>query len=101
MVVLDTTILLRVMDPKAKSDIDQAARRVEHLIETLTADMEKIVIPTAVLSEILVHADAAMQDYLDTLNGTAAFRIVPLRSEGGNRMRSRPQRLPRSRRHTD
>ena len=77
MVVFDTAVLLLVMDPRAKSDVDQATGRVEHLIETLATDMEKIVIPTPVLSEILVHAGAAMQGYLDTLNGSAAFRIVP------------------------
>ena len=68
MVVFDTAVLLLVMDPRARSEVAQAARRVEHLIGTLTTDMEKIVIPTPVLSEILVHAGAAMQGYLDTLN---------------------------------
>jgi hypothetical protein len=40
-------------------------------------DKEKIVVPTPVLSEILVHAGPAMPRYLEVLNGTAAFRIAP------------------------
>lgn len=85
MVVFDSSVLLLVLDPDAKAPIDpatgktldKAAERVEYLIETLTADKEKTVIPTPVLSEVLVHAGDALHPYLDTLNGQAAFRIVP------------------------
>ena len=77
MVVFDSAVLLLFVDPNAKSDIDQAAKRIEYLIETLTADGERIIIPTPVLSEILVHAGAGLQGYLDALNGSAAFRIAP------------------------
>ena len=85
MVVFDSSVLLLVLDPNAKppndpatgKPLDKAAERIEHLIENLTADKEKIVIPTPVLSEVLVHAGDAMQPYLDILNGQAAFRIAP------------------------
>jgi predicted nucleic acid-binding protein len=85
MVVFDTPVLLLVLDPNAKppndpatrQPLDKAAERIEYLIENLTADKEKIVIPTPVLSEVLVHAGEAMQPYLDTMNGQAAFRIAP------------------------
>ncbi|KAB6717007.1 PIN domain-containing protein [Roseobacter sp. TSBP12] len=85
MVVFDSSILLLVLDPNAKAPVDpatgisveKAAERIEYLITNLTADKEKIVIPTPVLSEVLVHAGGAMQAYLDTLNGQAAFRIAP------------------------
>jgi len=85
MVVFDSSVLLLVLDPDAKAPIDpatgqlvdKAPERIDYLIETLTADNEKIVIPTPVLSEVLVHAGDALQPYLETLNGQAAFRIVP------------------------
>jgi predicted nucleic acid-binding protein len=85
MVVFDSAVLLLVLDPNAKPPNDpdtgqplaKAAERIEHLIENLTADKEKIVIQTPVLSEVLVHAGDAMQPYLDILNGQAAFRIAP------------------------
>ena len=85
MVVFDSSVLLLVLDPNAKppndpstgQPLDKAADRIEYLIENLTADKEKIVIPTPVLSEVLVHAGDAMHKYLDILNGQAAFRIAP------------------------
>ncbi|WP_299357012.1 PIN domain-containing protein [uncultured Shimia sp.] len=85
MVVFDSSVLLLVLDLNAKAPndpatgetVEKAAERIEYLIENLTADKEKIVIPTPVLSEVLVHAGDALQPYLDTLNGQAAFRIAP------------------------
>jgi len=85
MVVFDSSVLLLVLDPNAKAPsdpgtgepVDKAAERIEYLIEMLSADKEKIVIPTPVLSEVLVHAGTAMQSYLDTLNNQNAFRIAP------------------------
>jgi len=85
MVVFDSSVLLLVLDPNAKpptdpatgQPLDKSADRIEYLISNLTADKEKIVIPTPVLSEVLVHAGDAMQQYLDILNGQAAFRIAP------------------------
>jgi len=85
MVVLDSSVLLLVLDPNAKPPNDpatgrplnEAAERIEYLIENLAAAKEKILIPTPVLSEVLVHAGDAMQPYLDTLNEQSVFRIVP------------------------
>jgi len=85
MVVFDTSILLLVLDSGAKAPIDpetgmsveKAAQRIEYLIESLASQKETIVIPTPVLSEVLVHSGEAMEAYLDTLNGQAVFRVAP------------------------
>ena len=85
MVVFDSAFLLLVLDPRAKAPLDpgisqpvaKATERVEYLIKTLSADKEKIIIPTPVLSEVLVHAGSATDKYLDTLNTQATFRIAP------------------------
>lgn len=85
MVVFDTSILLLVLDSTARAPIDpatkelvsRAAERIEYLISNLSADKEKIIIPTPVLSEVLVHAGTAIQSYLEILNSQAAFRIAP------------------------
>ena len=84
MVVFDTSILLLVIDPNARPPIDpttakpieKAAERIEHLISVLTNAKEKIIIPTPVLSEVLVYAGDAMSKYLETLNSQAVFRIA-------------------------
>lgn len=85
MVVFDTSVLLLVLDPHAKAPddpatgaaVERAAERIEHLIAKLTADKERIVIPTPVLSEVLVHAGDATACYLETLNSQSVFRIAP------------------------
>lgn len=85
MVVFDSSVLLLVLDPKAKppndlvteKPLDKAAERIKYLIKKLTTDKEKIVIPTPVLSEVLVHAGEAMKPYLDIMNGQSVFRIAP------------------------
>lgn len=84
MVLLDTSILLLLLHPNAKPPADaatglpvtRAADRVAHLIDLLSRAKEKIIIPTPVLSELLVHAGEATGKYLDTLNDQAAFRIA-------------------------
>lgn len=85
MVVFDTSVLLLVLDPTAKPPLDpdtgqsvaHACNRIEYLIDRLNNDQQKIVIPTPVLSEVLVYAGEAMQKYLQTLNEQSVFRIAP------------------------
>ncbi len=85
MVVFDASMLLLVLDPNAKSPndpatsapVEKAAERIEYLIETLTADREQIIIPTPVLSEVLVLAGSAMLSYIEFLEKQVAFRIAP------------------------
>ena len=85
MVVFDSTVLLLILDPKAKppldpqtgEPVDRASDRIEYLIDTLNNDQQKIIIPTPVLSEVLVNAGGAMPQYLDTLNSQSVFRIAP------------------------
>lgn len=85
MVVFDTSVLLLFLDPTARppldpatdSPVERAADRIEYLIETLANEKEKIIVPTPVLSEVMVHAGQAMQKYLQVLNTQSVFRIAP------------------------
>ena len=85
MVVLDATTLLLFLsplaeaplDPVTKIPIDLARERVAHLVRTLEAKRVKIIIPTPALSEVLVRAGRAGQDYVRTIERSAAFRIEP------------------------
>ena len=54
-------------------------RRQESTISSrpLEEKRERVVVPTLALSEVLVHADDAMATYLEVLNNTSRFRIVP------------------------
>ena len=85
MAVFDATALLHVLEPGTRDIVDpttntpllDASARVKHLVETLEQKEEKIVIPTPALSEVLVHANEAAEDYLKVLGNSVRFRITP------------------------
>lgn len=66
MVVFDASVLLLLLDPDASppndpatgQPIEHAKARIEHLIATLERQRTKVIIPTPVLSEVLVRAGA-------------------------------------------
>lgn len=86
MVVIDATMLMllfrpdvpaRATDSKGKT-IDYVPERVAHLVKTLESSKSRIVIPTPVLSELLVRASAEeTQRILEEINRLAVFRIEP------------------------
>jgi len=85
MVVFDTSVLLLALDPstdppldpKTNAPLERAGERIEHLIDTLSNEKQTIIIPTPVLSEIMVYAGAAGPKWLQYFNSTAVFRIAP------------------------
>lgn len=84
MVVLDSTTLFYLLDPDAKAPTDpktglpvsHVRQRVEYLVSSVEKRREKVVIPTPVLSELLVWAGTAGPKYLDILTKSAVFRIA-------------------------
>ncbi len=85
MVLFDSSMLLffldkrtpSPLDPNTRKPIEHAKERIDYLIKTLQEDGSIIVIPTPVLSEVLVRAGKAGSDYIQILNGSAKFRIAP------------------------
>jgi predicted nucleic acid-binding protein len=86
MVVIDATMLMlifrndvpeRLTDSTGKT-IDHVRERVNYLVKTLEAAKSRIVIPTPVLSELLVRAGAQeTQRILEEINKLAVFRVEP------------------------
>jgi predicted nucleic acid-binding protein len=86
MVVIDATMLMllfrpdvpaRATDSKGKA-IEYIPDRVAYLVKTIEASKSRIVIPTPVLSELLVRTSAEeTQRILDEINRAAVFRIEP------------------------
>jgi predicted nucleic acid-binding protein len=76
MVVFDTTILLFILNENTPASVPRARERVEYLIDRLSGDGEKIIIPTPVLRECLVHAGAAGPAYLTLIRKNSVFRIA-------------------------
>ncbi|GAB4240907.1 MAG: hypothetical protein Kow0032_28850 [Methyloligellaceae bacterium] len=82
MVVFDTTIMLPLVwhdvpppnDPSTAAPITQYRERIDYLVKRLERDRTKIIVPTPVLSEMLVRLGDAGPKVLEYLNGSASFR---------------------------
>ena len=83
MVVIDATMLMMFFRPDIPvpagpggARISLPRERIEHLVQQLEKSRTKIIVPTPVLSEILVRAgQAASQEIVERLNKLAVFRI--------------------------
>jgi len=85
MVILDATTLLLLIDPKARPPLDPSTRkplerckdRLEYLRDSLSEAGTRVVIPTPVLSEVLVGAGTARSQYLTEITTSHAFLVAP------------------------
>jgi predicted nucleic acid-binding protein len=85
MVLVDANILLLMLYPDASvrinddsgKPIERAGERVEYLAECLSAEGEKVIIPTPVLAEALVYAGEDGPAYVAKIKKYACFEIVP------------------------
>jgi len=85
MVILDSTVLLLLFFPDASPPLDEVTKqplgqckeRVELLIRNLVKSKTPVVIPTPVLSEILVASGADKTRILDKIHATHVFKVQP------------------------
>jgi hypothetical protein len=85
MVVIDSTNLLLLLRPGTPvsrgpdgTPVDRAKERIEYLVQRLSKDKSKIIIPTPALSEALVKAGAAAsQQIVEELQKYAVFSVEP------------------------
>lgn len=83
-VLFDTSVLLLLLCPNAKlpndpdtqQPLEHPKQRIEYLIKKLNKSRAKILVPTPVLSELLVHAGAASNEYVQQLQ-QSPFMIEP------------------------
>lgn len=84
-VVADTSFLLYMLDPSAAAPLDPAtgnkvehcAERIDGLIESLEESGSSLVVPTPVLSELLIKAGGAQNEYLAAIRGKRCIEIYP------------------------
>ncbi len=85
MVIFDSNFLLFLLQdnlpapkiPGTDQVVTECKERINHLVDGLQKNREKIIIPTPVLAEALVRADAAGPSYVSKINKSSAFKIEP------------------------
>lgn len=85
MVAIDNTTLALLLHPKAKPPNDPATNqplqkskeRIEQLIDELDADNERVIIPTPVLSELLILAGKEGPQYLEKIQASKTLLLRP------------------------
>ncbi len=90
MVVIDATMLMllfrsgvpaRMINSNGKT-IDYVKERLEYLIKTLEGSKSKIIVPTPVLSELLVRATPQeTQQIVEQINKSAVFQVEPFETK--------------------
>jgi predicted nucleic acid-binding protein len=75
-VLFDVTFLVLLLDPKFK-EAAQSDARFEYLLDRLAKAKTKIIVPTPALSEVLIGAGDAAPHYLDIINNSSRFKILP------------------------
>ncbi len=86
-VVFDSSVLLLLihpataapLDPQTGKPLENAMQRVDYLIETLSKTRSKAIIPSPVLTEVLIHAGEAMSEYISRLR-QPPFKVEPFDS---------------------
>lgn len=107
--VADSSVLMYLFDPHCRAprdsegiEISNCGARVEALIARLSKSNGQLIIPTPVLSELLVHAGDAGPIWLGAIEGKRAIRVASfdqmaavecaaLASERASRSRTAPR----------
>lgn len=85
MAVFDATTLMCFLredcplptDPTTNKAVAHARARIQHLVKSLHAKKETIIIPAPALAEAIVGSGNARQQHMDTIRGSKWFRIAP------------------------
>lgn len=85
MVVIDSTVLMLLIDPKANpptdestgKPVDRCMDRIKQLLQTLSETKTRVLIPAPVLSEILVGSGSDKSAILKEFESTYSFKIEP------------------------
>ena len=78
-VVFDTSFVLPMVDKTAadKFEVPNFGLRYKEVLESLKSNHEHILIPTPVLSELLVRNPGSAAKYLERLSKTSKAKVVP------------------------
>jgi predicted nucleic acid-binding protein len=73
-VVFDTTYLIDLFNPKLSGDRRAA---LDHLVQGLSKARVRVLIPSPCLTELLIRAGKARDQYVGRLGNASSFEIIP------------------------
>src|SRR5437879_5929458 len=76
-VAFDNSFLTLVFNRKSAASIPDAAELVDDLIESLEEHKAKIIIPTPVLTEVLLKTGPSGPTYIEVLKRFSCFQVKP------------------------
>ncbi|MHC8508871.1 MAG: hypothetical protein ACYYKD_05645 [Rhodospirillales bacterium] len=82
--VFDATILVALLQPESRPPVDpdtnrpveNVRERLNLLVNRLSKEGSKIIIPAPALSEVLVRADQAAPEYLAEIKSSSVFQVA-------------------------
>jgi hypothetical protein len=77
MVAFDANFALLIWRTDVPASVAKAKERVAHLVNQLTEKGERIVLPTPVLTELLVRAGKSGPQYLHEVTRSVRFKVSP------------------------
>lgn len=77
MIAFDTSFLTMLFLPGARHEIKNAYERINFLISETHATGERILVPTPVLSELLVQSGNAREKIIEEITRSSKFLLAP------------------------
>ena len=85
MVLVDSTALMLIfhpdalppVDPNTEKRVPHAKERIEYLIRTISEDRTRVLIPTPVLSELLICSGAKRDEIIREVTSSSVFEVAP------------------------
>jgi predicted nucleic acid-binding protein len=74
-VAFDASFLVILFNPKSNASVARAPERVDGLIEKLSNNKDKIIVPTPALAEILVALSSSGPSYVEKLKRFSCFQV--------------------------
>jgi hypothetical protein len=76
-VAVDASFLGALLDQRARRAVPQGPDAIVDLIDNLSVQKAKVIVPTPALAEVLTHAPTVAQAYLGLVKRCACFQIRP------------------------
>lgn len=73
-VAFDSTYLIDLFNPKIAGDKRAA---LDHLVQDLSKSRTRILIPSPCLTELLIQAGKARDEYVQKLGNSSTFEVIP------------------------